>query len=125
MTKWFGKNDRLFLGAVCLLLLLGGIWFYFFKGEKGAVAEVTIDGQFYGTYSLEEEQTVEIIVDDKVKNVLKIQNGKADMTAADCPDLLCVHQRAVSNQNETIVCLPNKVVVEIVGGKRAELDSVT
>ena len=125
MTKWFGKNDRLFLGAVCLALLLGGIWFYFFKGEKGAGAEVTIDGQFYGTYSLEEEQTVEIIVDDKVKNVLKIQNGKADMIAADCPDLLCVHQRAVSNQNETIVCLPNKVVVEIVGGKRAELDSVT
>ncbi len=74
---------------------------------------------------MEEEQTVEIIVDDKVKNVLKIQNGKADMIAADCPDLLCVHQRAVSNQNETIVCLPNKVVVEIVGGKRAELDSVT
>ena len=65
------------------------------------MAEVTIDGQFYGTYSLEEEQTVEIIVDDKVKNVLKIQNGKADMIAADCPDLLCVHQRAVSNQNET------------------------
>ena len=125
MTKRFGKNDRIFLGTVLLVLVIGCIWFYFFSGEKGAVAEVTVDGQFYGAYSLMKDQTIEIMVNEKVTNVLKIQDGKADMIEADCPDLLCVHQRAISNQNETIVCLPNKVVVEIVGGTKAELDSVT
>ena len=89
------------------------------------MAEVTVDGEFYGTYSLKKDQIVEIVVNEEVTNVLQIKNGKADMIKADCPDLLCVHQRAISNQNETIVCLPNKVVVEIVGGKKTELDSVT
>ena len=39
------------------------------------------------------------------------------MTDADCPDLLCVHQRALDRKNETIVCLPNKVVIK---GESAE-----
>ena len=97
----------------------------FFSGEEGAFAKVTVDGQFYGAYSLKKDSEVEILIKEKVTNVLRIQNGKADMYMADCPDLLCVHQRAISRQKETIVCLPNKVVVEIVGGKEAGLDAVT
>ena len=47
------------------------------------------------------------------------------MTDADCPDLLCVHQRAIDKEDETIVCLPNKVVVKVVGAKqKSDLDSV-
>ena len=47
------------------------------------------------------------------------------MTEADCPDQLCVHQRAISKQKQTIVCLPNRVVVEVIGGEDAGLDSIT
>ena len=34
------------------------------------------------------------------------------MTEADCPDHLCISQKAVGNSGGTIVCLPNKVVIE-------------
>ena len=53
-----------------------------------------------------------------------IKNGKADMTEANCPDLLCVHQKAISHQGETIVCLPNKIVVSVAGGEESEIDTV-
>ena len=48
------------------------------------------------------------------------------MTAsfADCPDKLCVHQKAVSRDGESIICLPNKVVVSIEGGEDREMDAV-
>lgn len=124
MKKRFGKNDCIFLGTLFLILLASCAWFYFFGKEDGAVAEVTVDGQLYGAYSLERDQTVEIVIGEKVKNVLQIKDGRADMTSADCPDKLCVHQRAVSKQNETIVCLPNKVVVEIIGGQKADVDAL-
>ena len=52
------------------------------------------------------------------------KDGTADITEADCPDKLCVHQRAISKTKETIVCLPNKVVVEVTGSEESELDSV-
>ena len=46
------------------------------------------------------------------------------MTDADCPDQLCVHQKAASKNHESIICLPNKVVVEVNGNKESEFDAV-
>ena len=53
-----------------------------------------------------------------------IKNGKAKMTDADCPDQLCVHQKAASKNHESIICLPNKVVVEVDGSEESEFDAV-
>ena len=50
--------------------------------------------------------------------------GKAKMTDADCPDQLCVHQKAASKNHESIICLPNKVVVEVDGSEESEFDAV-
>ena len=58
-------------------------------------------------------------------NTLVIENGKADMISADCPDKLCVKQHAISSNGETIVCLPNKVVVEIEDGESSQFDTHT
>ena len=47
------------------------------------------------------------------------------MIDADCPDQLCVNQRAVSADNESIICLPNRVIVEIQSRQESEYDAVT
>ena len=125
MEKRFGKRDGVFLGVLFLVLLTGAVWFYFFGQDAGAVVEITVDGELYGSYALDKNQTVDIIVGETKTNTLVIQNGMADMTEADCPDQLCVHQKAISRTGETIVCLPNKVVAEVKGGSPADLDAVT
>lgn len=125
MAVQLKKNDRILLGTVLLLLIAGVCWFSFFGRETGASVKVTVNGQLYGTYSLKKNREVEITVGEKVTNVLQIQDEKADMISADCPDKLCMHQKAIFRQGETIVCLPNKVVAEVIGGEEAELDSVT
>jgi len=51
-----------------------------------------------------------------------IRDGKADMKEADCPDKLCVHQKAISAENESIVCLPNRVVVTVTNSKKEGMD---
>ena len=57
-----------------------------------------------------------------VTNTLLIQNGKAKMIEADCRDQLCVHQKAISIQNENIVCLPNRVVVTVTNEESGGVD---
>ena len=86
--------------------------------------EVTVDGKIYGTYPLDKDEEISIQKDGKTTNLLVIRDGKADVTEADCPDKLCVHQKAISKTNETIVCLPNKVVVQVIGAGESELDSI-
>ena len=78
-------------------------------------------GEEYGTYSLSEDQTIEI----NDTNVCEIQNGEVNMKEADCPDQLCIHQGPIHIQGETIVCLPNRVVLEITGiDTEEQLDGV-
>lgn len=114
MKKRFGKNDLILIGILLTIALTAffvGKWIY---GEKGTKVQVTVDGEVYGTYSLKKEQTVTIKKGDQVTNILQIEEGTAKMITANCPDQLCVHQQEISNTGQTIVCMPNKVVAEVI-----------
>ncbi|MGN0482144.1 MAG: NusG domain II-containing protein [Lachnospiraceae bacterium] len=107
--------------AAAFLYLLG---VQLFSSEKGTQVEITIDGEAYGTYDLNQNQTIPIKKNGKVTNILTIKDGVAKMTEADCPDKLCIHQKEISAAGETIVCLPNKIVVTVIGSESSEFDSV-
>ena len=123
--KRFSKRDALLLAAAALVIIIVFVIFRFFSGGAGSTVNVTVNGEVYGTYSLDEDQEIDIKIDGKVTNVLVIKNHEADMTEADCPDQLCVHQKAISKDHETIVCLPNQVVAEVKNPKENnELDGI-
>ena len=82
---------------------------------------VSVDGEVFGVYSLHDDQ--EIKINDT--NILVIKGGEADMIHANCPDQICVDQVEISKTGETIVCLPNKVIVEVKGAEAADVDAVT
>lgn len=121
------KNDLLLIGGALVLALVAYLIMTFFQGQAthNAKAVVTIDGKWYGSYSLAEDTIEKIELPDGSYNMLEIKEGKADITEASCPDGICVNHRAVSKQSQSIVCLPNKVVVEIESGEEPELDAVT
>ena len=91
------------------------------EGE-GAKAVVTIDGKDHSEYSLKNDETVKIDLDDEGFNSFKIENGKVDMLEADCRDGICVDHTPISLNGETIICLPHKLVIEIEGGDEAAVD---
>lgn len=114
------KNDWI---LVAVILALAGIGFLIYTAigrQTAGIVKVTVDGELFGTYSLEKEQEIEI----NDTNDLVIKDGQADMIEADCTDQICVEHKTISKNKETIVCLPNKVIVEIVGGKDVEIDAV-
>lgn len=114
------KNDFILIGIV-LFLAVSMLGYHFLKGSsRDSKVIITIDGDIYGTYDLSADQ----IIDIDGMNTLVIQGGEADMEAADCRDKLCVYQKAISRDGESIICLPNKIVVAIEGGKESELDGV-
>ncbi len=48
-------------------------------------------------------------------NLIEIGDEKVRVIEADCPDKVDVKQGYISKLGETIVCLPNKMIVEIKG----------
>lgn len=115
------KNDWILAAAVLLAAAVFLGIHYGKPKEKSASVEIQVDGALYGVYPLNENRTIEI----DGTNRLVIEEHTARMVWADCPDKLCVHQRAVSRDGESIICLPNKVVVSVTGGEERELDAVT
>lgn len=50
-------------------------------------------------------------------NLVSVTDGAVVMEAADCRDQICVHHKPISSKGESIICLPHRLVVEIVGGE--------
>lgn len=59
-------------------------------------------------------------------NLVEIGDGEVRVIEADCPDQLDVKQGYISKVGEVIVCLPNRLVVEIKGiGTETEIDGIS
>ena len=115
------KRNDWFLAAG--ILAAAAILFCFQRlGKSGeqAVVSISVDGDLYGTYSLGEDRTVEI----NETNRLEISGGAARMDWADCPDQVCVNHRSISRDGESIICLPNQVVVSVENGEPGEVDGI-
>jgi hypothetical protein len=120
------RNDMILIASIIVaaLLMYVGLKFVAAADVGTAMAVVTIDGEEYGRYPLAEDMEEKIELEDGNYNILTIEGGEADMTEASCPDKICVKHRAISRKNESIICLPNKVVVTIENGAESELDAV-
>ncbi|WP_461810452.1 NusG domain II-containing protein [Faecalimonas sp.] len=114
------KNDFklmvIIIGVAVLLLL----WRNLKEDGKGHAIQVEVNGVLRGTYALLQDREIDI----NGTNHLVIKNGKADVIDARCPDKICVQQKPISKKGESIVCLPNKVIITVVEGEENELDAV-
>lgn len=126
MKKRISRNDVIFL-AILLAVVTVFLVVYERTGTRadaGACVRVTVDGSVYGTYALGEEQEIPIVQDGVITNVLTIPRWQGGHDGGGLPDKLCVHQKAISKNHEMIVCLPNKVVVEVTGSEENGFDSI-
>lgn len=106
------RND-LILISVIVLLSAAVFGVFLLTRSKGYEVSVRIDGSEVGRYSLDED-IYTVITSGKNNehyNALQISDGKALVVDANCKDEICVDHIPISNEGETIVCLPHKVVI--------------
>ena len=105
------RHDILFIAVLLFLCAAAALGLYVFR-EDGDTVTVSIDGQLYAEYPLTEDRVVELISDGGF-NRLVIENGYAYVEEASCPDGICSSHSPIGHNGESIICLPNKVVIEI------------
>ena len=92
--------------------------------NPGSVVKITVNGKLFGSYRLDDDQTVEIERDGKT-NIVRIEGGKVWMESASCKNQVCVHTGRISRSQQSIVCLPNRVSVMIEGKEGSGYDAVS
>ena len=118
------KNDLFLLAGILFLALAVAVAYFIVYPQHGDIVQVSVDGSVVKTFPLNQNTSYTIQTEAEKENILEIKDGYARITTANCPDKLCVHQRKISKQGETLVCLPHKVVVSIISSKKATLDGV-
>ena len=119
------KADFLVLGVIFIAALLTWVIPMIRNDRTGSDVIVLRDGKEIGRYSLSEDDIFTIWGDDESYNLILVNDGAAKVTDADCPDKLCVRQRSISKNGESIICLPHKLVITIDSPEESDLDAVT
>lgn len=78
---------------------------------------ISSNGEVVHEMELKNDHTREIYEfadDDGHRNTIVREGLNVYISDANCRDLLCVQQGHISDPGETIVCLPNRILVEII-----------
>ncbi len=120
------KGDKILIVSIVILSILSLIYIknFAFTNEENYIS-IQVDG----------EEIKKVIFDKKLigktmpietefgYNLIEIGDQKVRVIDADCPDKLDVKQGYISKSGEVIVCLPNKLVIEIKGiGDDVDID---
>lgn len=113
-----------------VLLLTAGVgwlgvqyWDGMREVEAGQLsASISVDGEFYRSVSLDGEDEEVDIQTEYGHNILKKYDGGIQMIYADCPKKISMAMGFISRPNQTIICVPNRVFVEIVGSPSPDID---
>lgn len=110
----FKTADLILVGGLlvvaAVLFLMLGRW-----SAQGRTVEVQVDGTTVAALPLDVDTTYVIDGAGGGRNTLVIADGRATVIEATCPDGVCVRHRAIDRAGQSIICLPNKVVVRVVG----------
>lgn len=84
---------------------------------SGTTAVVRVDGEVLYRIDLAAvTQAYDISIDTKYgHNTLHVAPGSIAVTAADCPDGICVAQGALTHGSVPIICMPHHLSVRIEG----------
>lgn len=123
--KKFGLIKRKDFILFLVLLICSGfivVVSLFFKKDGNQVV-IQQDGTKIMQLSLEDSGTY-VIEDGNYYNKVVIRDGAVFVEDANCRDLICVRHGSISKVNETITCLPHKLIVYVVGENISEVDAV-
>ena len=121
------KNDIIIIIIVIVLaivLYLGNILINSNYDEM--TVEVYSRGELIYQNILTEKTNDVLVIDNEYGyNKIIIVDGIVSMHEADCRDQVCVLSKPINRPGESIVCLPNQVIIEIKGISFNEIDVIS
>lgn len=101
------KGDYIIIGAIAVAFVLSIVLLFSFS-KQGSRVVIKQNNEIVYDQSI----NVDNLVDIKTNTVI-IKDKTVYISYASCKNQICVNTGKISKKGESIVCLPNKVIVEI------------
>lgn len=139
MKEFIRKADIILLIFLLALGLAASAVLAVQGNDAGSDARVVIKsgGSVYASYPLSEKNTLVVPAPQEAGsdapgsehpesyNIVIIESGSVSVSEASCKNQVCVRHGSISHPGESIVCLPNRLIVSIEGGEGGGYDSIT
>lgn len=117
----YQKNAFLLTCMILCLALLCALWLVISYAHddsdvSGRIADIYQDGELIMSLPLDpdaEPRTFTVTAGEEDFNEIRIIDGHIGVISASCPDKLCIRQSLQNNSLLPIICLPNKLVIQI------------
>ena len=111
------KRALFLLLLLAVLLAAAGLWIQSRTPSSGTpYARITQDGTLLYEINLDTVETpyfLQITDEAGAYNQIEVSHGQICMSQASCPDQICIHTGWIETDALPIVCLPNRIVIEI------------
>ena len=109
----FRKGDWLAILLVAALAVCTAAAYAVGDSTQSGMVQVFQEGKLIREMALETD--AEMIVEGDYRNAVTIADGKVFFSDSDCPGRDCVHSGRISLPGRSLVCLPNRVEIRVVG----------
>lgn len=115
--------DILLIIFLIISTILISTFIYRKSSSDDLQVEVCVDGKVIKTYPINKDSDYYMEEKLSIGNTLVIDDGFVYIKDANCDDKLCVKQGRIKKANESIICLPHKLVVKITSGDDSGSDN--
>ncbi len=120
------KRLDIILIAIYIIIAIGLFFLTFLSSDiKGDFVEIYLDNKLWARYELPQKGYKDISVIGKGKNIVRISSEGVCIIESSCSGQFCVHQGCVNDSKTVITCLPNGLLVQIVGRENDDIDMVS
>jgi hypothetical protein len=124
----FYKSTKFWVAVIVAILAVSAVAIFVQSRSNTAAitANVYLDGELLRTIDLanvREPYIIELDDEHGGTNTITVERGRIRVTEANCPDGICIRRGWSSDGATPIVCLPHKLVIEVVGVS-SNLDAV-
>lgn len=117
----FTKKTKFWVTLFAVLLVLAGVGLFAARrfAPQGIRAVIRLDGEVYQEIDLTAVTVpYELEIETELgHNTVRVEHGRIAVTAADCPDQICVRRGFAETAEIPIVCLPHRLTIQLEGGQ--------
>ena len=115
------KPSDIVIAVITAALLAAVLIFRSIAEPNGSLAAVFFNGEQIASLSL---GTDGVYPFDEYGVTVEVTNRSVRVINSDCPDKICEKTGFISSSAQTIVCLPNRISVRIIGNTDSNIDVV-
>lgn len=120
----FSLYDKILIFASIFLSVLFPVGLHY-ASPPACEARVIENGKVLRDLALDHTSAVPLALSQGGSIELETRDGKIRVVRCSCPNGMCVRTGWIQRTGQSIICAPNKVLVEVRGNTPSEYDAVT